>query len=326
MGRVLRWLAWGGVGLLSLVAAGVAYLFVAFPKVGPTPVVHVEPSAERLARGTYLAEHVALCVDCHSERDFGRFAGPVKPGTLGKGGERFGPELGMPGTLYPPNITPYALGDWSDGELIQTLTTGATPEGHALFPLMPWQAYAKLCDDDLEALVSYVRKLEPIESEPPRSSLDFPLNLIVRTLPTARAPVASCPDRKDTRAYGEYLVRTASCADCHSPRNEQGEPLPGRGFSGGVPFPLPSGGVVRSANITPDRTGIGSWSREQFIARFAHFRDPANLPEVQAGGFNTAMPWSMYAGMSDEDLGAVYDYLRSQPPDSTPRTERFAAR
>jgi hypothetical protein len=140
------------------------------------------------------------------------------------------------------------------------------------------------------------------------------------------APAAkACPDRKDSVAYGRYLVQTASCQDCHTPR--KGPELDAsRAFSGGVPFPLPSGGVVRSANLTPDaETGIGSWTRERFIARFAYYRDATHAPEIPQGAFNTLMPWTMYSGMSDEDLGAIYDYLRTVKPVHLEKNERFAA-
>jgi mono/diheme cytochrome c family protein len=327
MKRLLRWFGVLALAFGALVAAGLAYLFTAYPKAGPVPVVEVERTPERLERGTYLAEHVALCVDCHGERDFGRYSGPVKPGTFGKGGERFGPELGLPGTVVIPNITPFAIGHWSDGELLRTLTTGATPDGRALFPLMPWQAYAQLCDEDLAALITYVRNLAPIEATHPRTSLDFPVNLIVRTLPTPRVPVKACPDPKDTVAYGEYLVRTASCQDCHTPRNDKGEFEPELAFAGDVPLPLPNGTTVRSANLTPDvATGIGSWTKEQFVARFARFRDGSLAGEVDKDAPNTLMPWTLYAGMTDEDLGAIYDYLRTQKPIERARTPRLAAR
>ncbi|HTU62347.1 MAG TPA: hypothetical protein VMF89_28000, partial [Polyangiales bacterium] len=80
-------------------------------------------------------------------------------------------------------------------------------------------------------------------------------------------------------------------------------------------FPLPGGSKIVSANLTPDMdTGIGSWSKEQFINRFKPYRSAENLHQVAAGERQTIMPWSQYAGMSDQDLGAIYDYLRTQKP------------
>jgi len=312
MRSIVRWLGLGLVALICAAGAGAAYLFLKFPIIEPAAAASIEPSADKLARGAYLAEHVAVCVDCHSERDFTRFSGPTKPGTVGRGGERFGHDLGLPGELYATNITPYALGSWSDGEIARAITSGVTPDGRALFPLMNYPGYAKLCRSDLEALVTYVRALAPIANDTPKSSLDFPLNMIVRTLPKPARLSDTCPDTADTKAHGKYLVTVASCADCHTPRNGP-DPIPELALSGGNAMPLATGGTVVTKNITPDASGIGSWSREAFIARFAAYRDPANLPKVERNGFNTAMPWSMYAGMSDADLGAIYDYLRTVP-------------
>jgi mono/diheme cytochrome c family protein len=314
MRRVLRVASFLLLGLVLLAIGGVGYVYIAFPRMAAPTIGEVAADEALLARGTYLAEHVALCMDCHSERDFSRFSGPVDAKTHGKGGERFGRELGLPGELFAPNITPHALSSWSDGEIIRALTSGVTPDGRALFPIMNWPAYAKLCRRDVEALVAYVRKLSPVAYEPPASQLDFPVNLIARTLPVHAELANDCPDAKDMVKLGAYLVGVAGCADCHSPRDGN-EFNPELAFSGGIEMPLPSGGKVRSKNITPDlETGIGSWSRESFIKRFATYRDPANLHEVEQGGFNTLMPWSMYAGMTDEDLGAIYDFLRTQKP------------
>jgi hypothetical protein len=169
MRRAGRVLVFACLTLVSLAAAGAGYVFFAFPRMGEASHAEVEVTADKLARGTYLAEHVSVCVDCHSDRDFKRFSGPVVPGTLGKGGQRFGHELGLPGEIHSANITPYGVGSWSDGELIRAITSGVTPDGRALFPLMNYPAYAKLCKSDVEALVAYVRNLAPVEYTPPRA-------------------------------------------------------------------------------------------------------------------------------------------------------------
>jgi len=314
MARAFRWLL-GSLAVLSALAlSALAYLFVMYPIAEPAPALIAAKTPAALERGAYLAESVAVCTDCHSERDFSRFSGPVKAGTLGKGGTNFGHELGLPGEIIAPNITPYRLSSWSDGEIVRALTTGVTPEGRALFPLMPYQAFARMCEKDLLSLVAYLRTLEPVEHDPPRTELDFPLNLIVRTIPQPVALVHDCPEPGDGLAYGKYLVTIASCADCHSTRNGP-DPIPGKEFAGGNPFNLPGGAKVVSANLTPDvETGIGSWSKQTFINRFKPYRDRGSLQRVEAGDRQTIMPWSQYAGMSDEDLGAIYDYLRAQKP------------
>jgi mono/diheme cytochrome c family protein len=314
MARVLRWVFGSLTVLCALLVSALAYFFVAYPVMVPARAIKVEKTPAQIERGTYLAEHVALCTDCHSDRDFSRFSGPPVPGTFGKGGMNFGHELGLPGDVVAPNITPHKLSSWSDGEIVRALTSGVTPEGRALFPLMPYQGFAEMCERDLLSVVSYVRKLAPIENEPPRTQLDFPLNLIVRTIPKPVPIVKDCPDPNDSVAYGKYLVTVASCADCHSKRNGP-DLVPGMEFAGGNTFPLPGGTKITSANLTPDaETGIGSWSKEMFINRFKPYRSVENLHRVEAGERQTIMPWSQYAGMSDSDLGAIYDYLRTQKP------------
>ena len=131
-------------------------------------------------------------------------------------------------------------------------------------------AYRYLVQDDVEAIVAYVRTLAPIDHTPPRSSLNFPMSLIVRTIPKPYEPPKSV-DRSDTVAYGKYLATIAGCAICHTPQ-EQGQPVEVMRFSGGFQFPLPSGKIVQSANITPEaETGIGHWQKQYFIGRFRQF-------------------------------------------------------
>ena len=105
-----------------LVISGSVYFNTTYPKAIPVPNVKVQPTAERIERGRYLANNVALCMDCHSTRDFSKYSGPIKPGTEGMGGEVMGREMGLPGIIPVKNITPAALGNWTDGEIIRALT------------------------------------------------------------------------------------------------------------------------------------------------------------------------------------------------------------
>lgn len=308
--------------IAALLAGAVGYLFLAFPKSTPLDAnLKIEPNDARRTRGEYLAVHVLSCVDCHSERDWGRFSGPIVAGTEGKGGEKFGRQFGFPGDIHAPNITPGKLSSWSDAEVVRAITEGVSKDGRALFPVMPYPSYSKLCREDLEAVVTHIRGLAPVENTPPPTDLDFPMSLIVRTIPApSDALHRDCPDRSDRVAYGQYLTTVASCRDCHTPA-EKGKPLPGLELAGGFEFPMPSGGKVLSANITPDKeTGIGKWSERDFIQRFKNMKGPA--ASVEKGDFNTVMPWTLYAGMTDEDLGAIYTYL-STVPSVTHKVERF---
>jgi mono/diheme cytochrome c family protein len=310
---VVRWVL-GFVLLVVVVSgAGLGFLFLRYPDVPAAEDVTVAATPERLARGEYLATHVSGCLDCHSQRDWSRFAGPVTPGTEGKGGDFFG-EPGSAVQLWAPNITPAAVGDWTDGELIRAITTGVARDGRALFPIMPYPKYGQMARADIEAIVAYIRTLAPIAHTAPARQLGFPLPMVVRTMP-APAAFRAVPPMSDRVKYGEYVVNAAACADCHTPQ-EQGQPLPGMEFAGGFEFVMKDGMRIRSANITPDAdTGIGTWTEEQFIDKFKAFESaPHQVLTDAEQRENTYMPWYPYAGQTREDLGAMYAYLRTLTP------------
>jgi hypothetical protein len=301
--------------LMLLIVAGLVYFNASFPKAEPPVNVTVELTPERIARGEYLANHVNVCIDCHSNRDWSKFSGPIIPGTEARGGDEFGKEMGFPGTIYAKNITPANLGNWTDGEIIRAITTGVNKHNEALFPIMPYYNYNQMSEEDVYSIVAYLRTLPPIENTTPAPELDFPLNFLVKTMPINTYQPPKQVNKENTIEYGKYLVTLASCADCHTPTNEKMEPLPGMDFAGGMEFYAPIG-TIRSVNITPhDETGIGKWTKEEFINRFKSF-DPAvhEVVSVKPTDFNTPMPWIMYAGMTEEDLGAIYDYLRTLKP------------
>lgn len=300
-------------GIVVIIVAGIIYFNSAFPKVDPPSNVKVEITPERISRGEYLSNHVAVCMDCHSKRDWTKFTGPVTPGTFGGGGDVFDEKVGFPGKVMVKNITPASIGDWSDGELIRAITCGVTKDNSALFPMMPYPNYNRLTQSDLYSIVAYVRNLAPIENKLPDTELNFPLNFIVKTMPL-KSPTPMKFDRHNPLEYGKYLVTIAGCKDCHT-QSEKGKPLPGMEFAGGEGFQLP-GGLVKSANISPDKeTGIGSWTKEVFMNRFKFYaNDSTKYISVSEKDFNTPMPWLMYAGMTEEDLSAIYDYLRTVKP------------
>jgi len=325
MKKLLRAL---GIFLLVVIAAGVGgalYVKLALPNVGEPPQLTIQADSSQLARGKYLAHHVAVCMDCHSTRDWTRLSAPLVVGSEGKGGEAFTREMGFPGNYFAPNLTPVHLSGWSDGQLFQAITCGVNKDGRALFPVMPYQNFGKMDPDDIKAIIAYVRTLKPIDNPSiPAPESDFPVNFIINTMP-ARAEGGKRPDPSDRVAYGKYLTTFASCGDCHTPVDEQGQALPGMEMAGGRSFPVPSG-TVRSMNITQDaETGIGQWTRETFIARFKSYADGSAIPEVGKDGFNSIMPWAMYAGMTEDDLGAIYDYLKTVKPIKN-KVERFTGK
>ncbi len=304
------------LGILIFVLVAVAgllvYLYTALPY-DAYPEFQQNASAESIERGRYLANHVTVCVDCHSVRDWNYYSGPIVPGTEGKGGEVFDQKLGFPGVFVARNITPAGIHDWEDRDLARAITTGVSRDGRPFFPVMPYPAYSRLSKQDLAALVAYLRTLKPIENEVQSSSPDFPMNLILRTIPGPYQPTDVDPD--DSVEYGKYLVTIGGCAECHTPQ-DKGTKLPGMDLAGGFPFPLPDGSIVRSANITPDEaTGIGSWDEGNFVQRFKQYAgEGENRKPVKPGEKNTYMPWTMYAGMTESDLKAIYAYLRTVKP------------
>lgn len=300
--------------LVILLAAGGIYYVVNFlPNIPVKDDLRVEATPERIARGEYLANSVSVCMDCHSTRDWSLFSGPLKAGTLGTGGERFDQTMNFPGAFIAPNITPYALKDWSDGELYRAITSGVSKDGHPLFPVMPYPAYGKMATEDVYSIMAYIRSLPAVESRTEPSKADPPVNVIMHLMPQPAAPVA-LPPKTDTLAYGGYLANAAGCTECHT-KMEKGE-IVGEPYAGGFEFAMP-GGIVRSPNITPHPvTGIGAWTQQMFVDRFkAYAPGKFTPPPVDAakGEMQTVMPWTMYANMTEEDLGAIYEYLKTLP-------------
>lgn len=296
------------VVILFAIGAG-AYVKVALPNVGEAPDLVVEKTAERVERGKYIANHVSVCMDCHSSRDWTRYSAPPN-GNFGGGGEKFSRDMGFPGEFYAKNITPYALSKWTDGEVFRAMTTGVGKEGNALFPVMPYHAFGQLDQEDLYSVIAYLRTLEPVENEVPASKADFPVSLLINTMPS-KAVLSIKPSEQDVVNYGKYLVIAASCVDCHS-KKDKGATVEGSEFGGGMEFMMPQG-TVRSVNITPDKkTGLGLWSEETFVKRFKMYADSGYVPHaIGPKDMNTPMPWMMYAGMKESDLKAIFAYLQT---------------
>lgn len=298
--------------LIIIIVGGLIYIKMSLPNVGPAENIDKDVSNADIRHGEYLANHVTVCMDCHSTRDWTKFSGPIKPGTLGKGGEYFGPEASFPGKFYSKNITPAGLKDWTNGEILRAITTGVRKDGEALFPVMPYHYYRTMDRKDLYDIIAYIRSLKPIENTIPQRSIDFPMNFIVNTIPE-KANFTNKPLVSDSVLYGAYMVNASACMECHSPF-EKGKINAELAFSGGREFKMPNG-ILRSANITPDmNTGIGNWSENDFISRFKSYEDPKNNRPINQNEINTIMPWAMYAGMDSTDLRAIYLYLKTVKP------------
>lgn len=305
------------VAVLAVAGAAI-YVKTALPDVGPPPDLKVEATPERISRGSYLAHHVMLCMDCHGRRDWNLYSGPPVPGSEGAGGEIFDQKMGFPGRFVSTNLTPYGLKDWTDGELFRAITCGVSKDGHALFPVMPYLNYGKMEDEDIYAVIAYLRTLPPIENSLPQREVDFPVSLLINTMP-AKGTAEKRPSPADQTAYGKYLFNAAGCGECHT--NRKNGKAVGKYLAGGFEFMMPDGSLLRSPNITPHPTaGIGGWTEKAFVNRFKQYgTDSTKAPHAVAKGeIQTLMPWYMYAGMDTLDLKAMYAYLKTvEPVDET---------
>ena len=313
MKKILKYLliALGAVLLLGILF--ILYIVNFLPNI-PAENIKISVTPERIERGRYLVNNVAGCVDCHSTRDWSKLSAPIIPGTEGKGGEVFDKKMGLPGSYMAGNITPANLKDWSDGEIYRAISSGIKKDNKAIFPIMPYLGYGKMDKEDIYDIIAYLRTLKPIENKTAESSTIFPMNIILHTIPKAPQPTVK-PDTSDRINYGKYLVTAGSCVDCHT-KMEKGRFVENMKFAGGMAFPL-SFGTVYSANITPDKkTGIGEWTKEEFIFRFKSMDIKKGYVPTNVGpkDFNTYMPWTVYAGMKASDLAAIYDYLHSLKP------------
>lgn len=178
---------------------------------------------------------------------------------------------------------------------------------------MPHPTYGTLDKEDIYSIIVYLRQLAPVEFTPDVSKADFPMNLILNTIPQP-AQFTNKPTQTDQIAWGAYLTKAAACSDCHT-KQEKGKVV-GAYMAGGFEFKFPDGRILRSPNITPDnQTGIGQMTEEAFVQRFRQYADSNYHPIALApDDFQTVMPWMMYGKMNETDLKAIYAYLMSIEP------------
>jgi mono/diheme cytochrome c family protein len=262
-----------------------------------------EPTPERLERGRYLAEARHGCVFCHSERDWREPGAPPRPERLGAG--VVWAAEGMP-WLTAPNLTPdpeTGIGRASDDALARAIREGIGLDGRALFALMPYGEFRRLPDEDVAAIVVYLRSLKPVRNPLPRTALPFPLSVIMRGVPQPLDGPVPAPDLSTAEKRGEYVLRTSACHHCHTPMR-RGQPDAALDMAGGNGFESPTG-TVFATNLTPDPTGIGHYDAATFVQV---------MRTGKLGTLHPAMPWALYSRMNDEDLGAIFAYLRTLRP------------
>jgi cytochrome c553 len=300
------------VSIIIVVLIFVAiYVHSAYPVSIPTENIRITPTSQMLKRGEYLTNNVAYCIYCHSDYDKNNFPNQIVAGTEGGGGRMFTEKEGYPGIVYSRNLTPYALGEWSDGEIIRAFTCGLSKDNTVLFPVMNYKTYSRMSHNDIYSMVAYIRSLKPVKYNVPATSLDFPANLIIRTFPANNTYHIDNIDTGNAVQNGKYLADIALCKACHTPAS-RGQLVKVKEFTGGRPFVVNSK-TVYSVNITPAKnTALSRLSAESFVNLFKIYK--TGLPASKKSNFVTIMPWIMFSGMTEKDLRSIYAYLHSVYP------------
>jgi hypothetical protein len=276
------------------------------PRARPLTSRTFERTPQRLERGRYLATSLLGCIDCHSVRDWKQHDAPVVNGMLGAGDIL--PAKGLPGRIVAANLTPdpeTGAGTWTDDQLARAIREGIGHDGRALFPLMPFTNYRRLSDEDLASVIVFLRSLPPVRHPLPPTEMVFPVKYLIRSVPQPLTEPVPPPDLSTPEKRGEFLVAVGGCGDCHTPQRN-GDPIPGLKLAGGEVFEGPWGRAA-TANLTPDPSGI-SYYDERF---FVHVM---RTGFVQARELSPIMPWWSYGRLTDEDLMAMYAYLRTLTP------------
>ena len=306
--NVLKWLV---PTLVTVLVAGISLTIGWRPFIGPRarPLTtrRFAPTPQRLARGTYLVKHVTPCMECHAPHRWAEHDAPVEANMLGAGQEI--PVKGLPGRVVAPNLSPdpeTGAGNWTDDQLARAIREGIGHDGRALFPLMPYQRYRSMSDEDVASIIVYLRSLPAVRRQQPATEVVVPVRYLMRSVPEPlRGPVPA-PDVSTLAKRGAYLTTIGACAECHTPQDDHGQPIPGLEFAGGFIFEGPWGRVA-SANLTPDPSGIPYYD-------VALFTEVLREGHAKARQINQIMPWHALGGMTDEDIAAIFANLTTLKP------------
>lgn len=273
----------------------------------PFPNIKATNDSLVIARGKELIFGAAHCVNCHSPVALNEDADAGKEVPL-SGGRSFELPIGI---IYAPNITAHETGiaNKTDEAIARTLRFGIRSNGDALFDFMPFH---NTSDEDLTAIISYLRSRPGIENKVPTNKMNLLGKVVKAFMLKPAGPVGEIPaavKRDTTAAYGKYLASSvANCRGCHTNRDMMTGAFIGEDFAGGFRMETKTDSgtyYVTSANLTPDATGrIKDWTQEQFIKRFRLG------PLIQ----QSHMPWKPFSHMSDNDLKAIYKFLQTVKP------------
>ncbi|WP_027545145.1 cytochrome c [Bradyrhizobium sp. WSM2254] len=296
------------VMLMAAVAGFGVYWWLTAPAASAVPLPSRAPD---LANGQEIF-NVGGCSSCH--------AVPNQPDRLRLGG---GLALGSPfGTFYAPNISPDpadGIGRWSEADFVSAVMRGVSPEGKHYFPAFPYTSYHLAKVEDVRDLFAYLKTLPPVSGKVRDHDLPFPFNVrrnvgIWKLLFKDGKPFVADGAKSPQWNRGAYLVNGfGHCAECHSPRNLLGGIITAQRFAGG-PNPEGEGWVP---NIT--QKGIGEWSAKDI----ANLLKTGELPEGDSVGGAMRRVIKNTSQLSDEDIAAIADYVKSLPPvDGPPRPKR----
>lgn len=272
----------------------------------PYPDIHASSDSTVINKGRHIIFSQAHCADCHSKQNADSLlALGIEPSL--SGGKLF--DLGI-AKIYTPNLTPdknYGIGRRTDGEIARVIRYGVHANGNAVLNFME---FAEMSDDDLTAVVSYLRAQKPVANPVPAAEYSMMGKTIKAFLikpvgPAHEVQKFAKPD--SSIAYGKYLVMsTTNCAGCHTKRDMAGKYI-GPWMAGGNNVE----GLI-TPNLTPDSSSrIFGWSEQTFINRI---RLGKLRPE-------SVMPWNSFKQMTDVELKAIYRYLQSIPAAKTPPTD-----
>ena len=296
--------------LIVLLVAGIAAYVASRQNLkfdAPYPEIAASTDSAVIARGHYVVRNLANCAQCHGDttKYAANIAGVDVPLTGG-----FTWNI-PPGTYHARNITPdpeTGIGRFADREVGRALRFGVGRDGRALLPFMEFQG---LSDEDLVAVVSYLRTQQPVRNVVPPHRPNL-LGAVVKATVLANpvgpkgTPLTESP-RGATVENGRYLVESvALCWACHTQRSDATGELIGPRFGGATGFIEPNdpSRVWAPPNITSDPTGkTGKLTEDEFVARF---RTGRVLP-------GSPMPWQGFSRLDESDIRAIYRYLRTVP-------------
>ncbi|HWA76654.1 MAG TPA: hypothetical protein VG937_30180 [Polyangiaceae bacterium] len=304
--NIVRWTA----GTLGLLIAGLGLTtLVRENRSFEAPVLDLHASSDPavIERGRYLVQGPAHCGECHGAVDpkTGHIQGPGAPLTGGF-------EFKLPvGTFRVPNITPDAktgIGKMSDPEIARMLRYGVAPDGHALLPFMP---FSDLADQDLIAILSYLRTQKPVEQQIKPHEPNLLGRIVKAFVLEPKGPSGAVPKQLEPAAtpeYGRYLANHVSnCVGCHTKVDLRTGEFAGPKFGGGAEMESLTDAEQRfiTPNLTPDpRWGwLKGWTEDAFVNRIHAGRIHPGSP----------MPWQAFQHMSDSDLRAIFRYLQTVP-------------